>query len=243
MAENSEKIKAESMNDLEKLWKGISEYLSKKSTEIMKNLLEIAFCILDLLNSYSEDSDTKQGGSIPGWYDDLDKLITALNKFKLSRKIDDICQNYLILNAICIIPVIERIVKAYPLKFLNDFVGLKIPEDYNEKKTTVVFDEIGETRWPGVYVLPKFEKEEGARQYSFKEAPSKVIEDYFSNKDSFHKVINRPGTGRLVINVPEDKNNCQKIIVLPWFSTSTELLTEYHFADDKEPAIILTTGC
>lgn len=143
---------------------------------------------------------------------------------------DAICERYLLLMAACIRD------KAYKEKFLADprtelveTVGMRIPED-----VTVILDP-NESRWPALHVITE------PGEYVFAEGSHSVTQYDYAKSGLDNPTITLRSEGQVKLFVDANSADSKKIVILPFFTPSNNLKTEYEFKDDTESSIILSS--
>lgn len=146
--------------------------------------------------------------------------------------INRICERYLHVMNCCIqYEGVKEIFEKYPRPFLVDFVGMKIPED-----AIIVLDPNG-TRWP----VARFLNDSGEVEY-IEGALSVVENNYLETGKIKSNTVIRDEKSLVVKNIPMKRNQCKKMIItMPYFTSETDLLTEYKFEGAGEPEIVLSS--
>jgi len=146
--------------------------------------------------------------------------------------INRICEKYLHLLGACIkYPEVKDAFENDPRPFLVNFVGMKIPED-----AMIVLDPNG-TRWP----VARFLKSSGEVEY-VEGALSVTENNYLESGKIKSKTVKRNKESLVVEDIPMKRKDCDKIIItMPYFTSETDLLTEYKFEGAGEPEIVLSS--
>ena len=158
----------------------------------------------------------------------LDVLKEAHPKYELQK----VCERYMLLMATCIAREdIKEFFESDPRPLLEDFVGMKIPAD-----AIVKLDPYG-PRWP----IANFHKDKEDIMYV--EGPLSITESVYEKSGKLQqKVSERDDPGVIKIDIPFERDECDSmVIVLPYFTMETDLLTEYKFKNAPEAEILLST--
>ena len=163
---------------------------------------------------------------------ELNQVLDVLKEAHPQYKLQKVCERYMLLMATCIANEdIRNFFETDPRSLLENFVGMKIPAD-----AIVKLDPYG-TRWP----IANFHKDK--EEIMYVEGPLSITESVFEHSGKLQqKVSERDNPGLIQVDIPFDRNECDSmVIVLPYFTMETDLLTEYKFKGESEAEIILSS--
>ncbi len=163
---------------------------------------------------------------------ELNDVLTLLKEAHPKFKLQKVCERYMLLMASCIAnDAVREFFESDPRPLLEDFVGMKIPAD-----AIVKLDPFG-TRWP----IANFHKENEEVQYI--EGPLSITESVYEQSGTLkNKVSERETAGQINVDIPFERDECDTmVIVMPYFTMETDLLTEYKFKNAPEAEIILSS--
>ena len=163
---------------------------------------------------------------------ELNDVLALLEESHPKSDMQKVCERYMLLMASCIAnDAVREFFESDPRPLLESFVGMKIPAD------AIVKLDPYETRWP----VASFHKKNGEVQYV--EAPLSITESVFEQSGKLkNKVSEREVAGQINIDMPLERGECDTmVIVMPYFTMETDLLTEYKFKNAPEAEIILSS--
>lgn len=141
-----------------------------------------------------------------------------------------ICERYLLLMAACITnPDYKKKFLDDPRKELVETVGMTIPEN-----VTVIMDP-NKARWPELHVITE------PGEYVFAEGSHSVTQYDYTKTGLDNPVITLRSDGQVTISVNAKLKESKQIVVLPFFTPSNNLKTEYMFRGEDTPSIILSS--
>ena len=152
------------------------------------------------------------------------------------EKLVKITERYMMLMAHCISDSeFREEFERSPREALVDFVGMKIPED-----ATIVLDPYG-PRWPIASFLKETEEEKVEVTYT--EGPLSITENIYDISGVLKRQVGERKTdGGMGMSIPIKRDECGKmVVVMPYFTFETDLLTEYKFEGSSEAELILSS--
>ena len=149
----------------------------------------------------------------------------------VKEKVESICINYLKIMSRCISDSkFKEEFISNPRPYLEEEVGMRIPE-----KAKIILDPNGR-HWPEVRINT------GNGTIDFIEHALSVKEDKWQNTGVVESnTITCDKTEQVIKDINANLDDCEVLVILPFFTSDTDLLTEYKFKDDNEPSIVLSS--
>jgi hypothetical protein len=151
-------------------------------------------------------------------------------KWDSDSKEEMLCERYLLLMAACIRnKVYKEKFLADPRKELVETVGMTIPED------AIVILDPNKARWPEVHIITK------PGEYVFAEGSYSVTQYNYTKSGLDNPTITMRSAGEVKLLVDAKSTDAKIVVVIPFFTPSNNLRTEYEFKDETTPSIILSS--
>lgn len=148
-----------------------------------------------------------------------------------SDDVKKVMEKYLIVMARCIYDdAFRKEFENDPHDILNNYVGMKVPKD-----VPVILDQY-EHKSPCLLVRTE------TSQFQYVEGPLQVVKTEYEHSGNMKKpvVYSRQESGAITIKVPVEMKDCKAMVILPYLSSETDLLTTYSFGDAKPTEIVLS---